>query len=163
MHIKINVDSTFLMNKEEKMKKVTDKIKKCRNCDLNKNRNNPVVGDGSVDAKIMFIGEAPGHNEDMQGLPFVGRAGRILDELLNSINLERKDVYISNILKCRPEKNRNPLKNEIVSCSEYLDTQIEIIQPKIIIPLGNFACKFIFETCCATVLLANNINSSILR
>ena len=112
---------------------------------LYKTRKNTVFGDGSFKAKILFIGEAPGKNEDLKGYPFVGRAGKILDELLNSIDLKRKEIYITNILKCRPTNNRNPLKKEIDICSKYLDKQIDIIAPEIIAPLGNFACSFIFE------------------
>ena len=126
------------------MKKITDEIKYCKKCELCKSRNNPVIGEGNLNTEIMFIGEAPGYNEDKQGIPFVGKAGKILDELLHSIGLQREDVYIANILKCRPPENRNPLKTEIDACTEYLNRQIELIQPKIIIPMGNFACSFIF-------------------
>ena len=133
------------MSKEEDMEKITESVKNCRKCNLWKTRKNPVVGAGSIDSEILFVGEAPGYNEDLQGCPFVGRAGKILDELLESAELKRDDVYIANILKCRPPDNRNPLKTEIESCTEYLNKQIEIIQPKIILPLGNFACSYIFE------------------
>ena len=127
------------------MKKITISVENCKKCNLYKTRNKPVVGNGSLDAKILFIGEAPGYNEDLQGKPFVGKAGEILDELLESIGLQRDEVYIANILKCHPTRNRNPLKNEIEACTEHLDKQIKIIQPKIIVPLGNFASSFIFE------------------
>jgi len=133
------------MFKEEKIKKIANQIENCKKCDLYKTRNKPVSGYGSVDANILFIGEAPGYNEDIQGIPFVGKAGKIFDQLLKSVNLERKNIFITNIVKCRPEKNRNPSQNEIENCSDYLNQQIEIIQPKIIITLGNFASKFIFE------------------
>lgn len=133
------------MSKKEEMEKIISIVSNCKKCNLYKTRRNPVVGIGSLDSKILFIGEAPGYNEDLQGLPFVGRAGKILDELLKSIGLKRENVYIVNIIKCRPPKNRNPLKNEIVSCTDYLDKQIEIIHPIIIAPLGNFAVKYIFE------------------
>jgi len=133
------------MSEEENMEKIAKAVENCRKCNLWKTRKNPVVGAGSLDSEILFIGEAPGYNEDLQGYPFVGRAGKILDELLESVGLKRDDVYIANILKCRPPDNRNPLKNEIESCTEYLNKQIELIQPKIILPLGNFACSYIFE------------------
>ena len=133
------------MSKEEDMGKITGAVENCRKCNLWKTRKNPVIGDGSLDSEILFVGEAPGYNEDLQGCPFVGKAGKILDELLESVGLQRGDVYIANILKCRPPDNRNPLKTEIESCTEYLNKQIEIIQPKIILPLGNFACSYIFE------------------
>ena len=145
MHIKLNEILKDLMTKKQEMQKTTNLVINCRKCSLWKTRNHPVVGDGSLDAKIMFIGEAPGRNEDLQGKPFVGKAGKILDELLESINLKREDVYIGNILKCRPPNNRNPMKSEIETCTGYLDRQLEIIQPKVICPLGNFACSFIFE------------------
>ncbi|RLF40343.1 MAG: uracil-DNA glycosylase [Thermoplasmata archaeon] len=133
------------MNKEEEMQRIISRIKDCRKCDLWKSRLNPVPGEGSLDAEILFIGEAPGYNEDKQGRPFVGRAGKILDELLESIGIDRSKVYIANILKCRPPDNRDPDVDEINACIEYLDRQIEIIQPKIISPLGRFACEYIFK------------------
>lgn len=120
-------------------------ISNCRKCDLYKTRTNTVPGDGNENADIFFIGEAPGRNEDIQGKPFVGRAGNVLDELLASINLSRKDIFIGNILKCRPPKNRNPYSSEIETCTPYLDKQIDIINPKVIVPLGNFATQYIFE------------------
>jgi DNA polymerase len=120
-------------------------ISNCRKCDLYKTRTNTVPGDGNKNADIFFIGEAPGKNEDIQGKPFVGRAGKILDELLKFINLNRKDIFIGNILKCRPPQNRNPHSGEIETCTSYLDKQIEIINPKVIVPLGNFATQYIFE------------------
>jgi len=133
------------MSKIKELKKIEKKVKICKKCNLYKTRKNTVFGDGSFKAKILFIGEAPGKNEDLKGYPFVGRAGKILDELLNSIDLKRKEIYITNILKCRPTNNRNPLKKEIDICSKFLDKQIDIIAPEIIAPLGNFACSFIFE------------------
>ena len=133
------------MLKKEEMEKIVSLVSNCKKCDLYKTRRNPVIGMGSLDSKILFIGEAPGYNEDIQGFPFVGRSGKILDDLLKSIGLTRENVYIANIIKCRPPNNRNPLKNEIVSCTDYLDKQIEIIHPIIIAPLGNFAVKYISE------------------
>lgn len=133
------------MTVEKDFEKLFSLVKNCKNCDLCKTRKNPVFGEGSINAKIMLVGEAPGRNEDIQGRPFVGRAGKILDELLESIDLKRKDVYIANILKCRPPDNRNPMKNEITSCTKYLDKQIEKIKPELIVPLGSFATSYIFE------------------
>ncbi len=133
------------MDKETKMKKLEQKVKKCKLCSLCKTRNNPVIGEGSLNTKILFIGEGPGYWEDMKGRPFVGRSGGILDELLESIELKREDVYIANIVKCRPPENRNPMTEEIKACTPFLDLQIKIIQPKIIATLGNFATSFIFE------------------
>ena len=133
------------MSKEEKIKGLEQEIRKCRKCDLWKTRNNPVAGEGPVSSKIMFIGEAPGYNEDLQGRPFVGRAGNIFDELLESAGLQRKKIYITNIVKCRPPGNRNPLTKEIKACRDYLDRQIALINPDIIVTLGNFALSYIFE------------------
>jgi DNA polymerase len=129
----------------EEIDKIFNLVNECKKCDLWENRTNPVVGDGSYSADVLFIGEAPGFNEDKQGKPFVGRAGKILDELLNTIGLNRKDVFIANILKCRPPSNRNPQKDEIESCTEYLDMQISLINPMVIVPLGNFAGSYIFD------------------
>lgn len=133
------------MNKTEEMETISKQIQTCTSCDLSKTRTNAVVGDGSIHTNILFIGEAPGYNEDKQGKPFVGRAGKILDDLLQHIQLKREEVYIANILKCRPPKNRNPNKNEIQECTQYLDKQFEIIQPKILVLLGNFSYTYIFE------------------
>ena len=111
----------------------------CKNC------TNIVVGDGDLNADIMFVGEAPGKNEDLEGKPFVGRAGDIFDQLLTSVGLTREDIYLCNILKCRPPGNRNPLSSEIRSCSGSLDIQIKVINPAIIATLGSFATTTIFE------------------
>jgi len=130
---------------KKELNKLTQEILNCKKCGLYKTRTNPVVGEGSQDTDIIFIGEAPGFNEDKQGKPFVGQAGKIFDELLNSISLKRADIYITNILKCRPPQNRNPTQEEIKSCSIYLNNQIELIKPKIICCLGNFATDFILK------------------
>ncbi|MDY6965820.1 MAG: type-4 uracil-DNA glycosylase [Halobacteriota archaeon] len=127
------------------MEEVERSIRDCKKCSLHQTRTNPVVGAGSIDTNIVFIGEAPGRNEDLRGEPFVGAAGKILEELLTSIGLKREDVYIANILKCRPPDNRNPKKEEILACTPYLDDQIRIIDPGIIATLGNFASNYIME------------------
>ncbi|MBE7706812.1 MAG: uracil-DNA glycosylase [Cyanobacteria bacterium SIG30] len=124
----------------EELEKVREKCLKCTKCDLHKTRNNIVFGDGVVGSKIMLIGEAPGFNEDMQGVPFVGRAGKLLDDILGSVGLSRKEnVYICNTVKCRPPENRNPEQVEKNACREYLDKQIEILKPKIILICGAVA------------------------
>ncbi|NJD98530.1 uracil-DNA glycosylase [Thermococcus sp. LS1] len=133
------------MGKEELMKKLEEKIKSCRKCSLGELRTNAVPGSGSYDAKIMFVGEAPGYWEDQKGLPFVGRAGKVLDELLAEIGLSRDDVYITNIVKCRPPDNRDPTEDEIKACSPYLDRQIDIIRPRVIVPLGRHSMRYILE------------------
>jgi len=127
------------------LEELREEVKDCKRCPLFKTRKNPVIGAGSTDADIMFIGEAPGRSEDLRGEPFVGAAGKILDELLVSIGLTRGDVYISNILKCRPPKNRNPRREEIEICTKYLDDQIEILKPVAIATLGNFASNYIMN------------------
>lgn len=114
-------------------------VAKCTRCLLHQGRTKAVPGEGPENADIMFIGEAPGFHEDQQGRPFVGAAGKFLDELLNSIDLERKDVFIANVIKCRPPGNRDPLPEEIESCKPFLDRQIEIIQPKLVVTLGRFS------------------------
>jgi DNA polymerase len=114
----------------------------CTKCKLAATRTNVVFGEGSLDAKIMFVGEAPGYHEDLQGKPFVGSAGQFLDQLLDEIvGLKRDQVYIANILKCRPPENRDPASEEIEACKPYLVRQLEIIRPEIICTLGNFATR----------------------
>ena len=117
----------------------------CKKCQLHKTRINIVHGQGNNKSNIILIGEAPGKNEDLQGIPFIGRAGKLLDELLSHINLTRKDVYTTNTVKCRPPNNRNPTTEEIKACTPHLDREIAQIKPKIIIPLGTFASKYILE------------------
>ncbi len=114
-------------------------IERCQDCALGKYRTRAVPGEGLENAEIMFIGEAPGWNEDQQGLPFVGAAGQFLTSLLASIGLNRNQVYIANVIKCRPPGNRDPLPGEIQVCSKYLDKQIELIKPKMIVTLGRYS------------------------
>jgi uracil-DNA glycosylase family 4 len=111
----------------------------CRECELANYRTKAVPGEGAEDADLLFIGEAPGWHEDQQGRPFVGPAGQFLDQLLASIGLSREEVYIANVIKCRPPQNRDPLPVEIQSCRKWLDRQIEIIQPEMIITLGRYS------------------------
>jgi len=114
-------------------------IESCQACELAKNRTRVVPGEGPEKVDILFIGEAPGWHEDQQGRPFVGPAGQFLEELLASINLMRSQVYIANVIKCRPPSNRDPLPGEIQACSKWLDQQIELLQPKIIVTLGRYS------------------------
>ncbi|MFC1941298.1 uracil-DNA glycosylase [Chloroflexota bacterium] len=116
----------------------------CQQCGIAKFRTNVVPGEGVEDADILFIGEAPGWHEDQQGRPFVGPAGKFLDELLASINLRREQVYIANVIKCRPTGNRDPLPIEIRNCRNWLDRQIEIIRPKMIVTLGRYSMAMFF-------------------
>lgn len=121
------------------MEKINQEIISCEKCVLSQTRNNAVPGIGNRSAEIMLIGEAPGKNEDEQGKPFIGRAGKVLDEMLVEIGLERADIFITNVVKCRPPKNRDPLPIEKKSCLKYLAKQIKIVQPKIIVLLGRHA------------------------
>ena len=118
----------------------------CTACGLAETRTNVVFGVGDPTARVMFVGEAPGKNEDLQGEPFVGAAGRLLDELLGGIGMVRSEVYISNVLKCRPPGNRDPRPNEIDSCKGYLREQIRMIAPEVVVTLGNFATKLLLKT-----------------
>jgi uracil-DNA glycosylase family 4 len=115
----------------------------CTRCGLADTRTQVVVGSGDPDADLMFVGEAPGFHEDKQGVPFVGQAGKLLDTLLAEIGLARPDVYIANVIKCRPPGNRDPLPDEIAACEPYLFTQVELIRPRVICTLGNFATKLL--------------------
>ena len=116
-----------------------EEIIACRDCELARYRTKVVPGEGAADADLLFIGEAPGWHEDQQGRPFVGPAGQFLDQLLASIGLRREEVYIGNVIKCRPPQNRDPLPAEIQNCRKWLDSQIEIIQPQMIITLGRYS------------------------
>jgi len=116
----------------------------CQQCEIAKYRIRVVPGEGAEDAEVMFIGEAPGWHEDQQGRPFVGPAGKYLDELLASIGLRREQVYIANVIKCRPQGNRDPLPTEIQNCRHWLERQIEIIQPKMIVTLGRYSMAMFF-------------------
>ena len=121
-----------------------EQISHCQKCDIAKSRTKVVPGEGAEDADIMFIGEAPGWHEDQQGRPFVGPAGQFLDTLLASINLNRQQVYIANVIKCRPTNNRDPLPTEMQNCRPWLNRQIEIIKPKMIVTLGRYSMAMYF-------------------
>lgn len=117
----------------------------CTACGLAETRTQVVFGVGAFDADIMFVGEAPGRNEDLQGEPFVGAAGKLLDSLLGEIGIARDDVYIANVLKCRPPGNRDPKPEEIEACKGYLRQQLELVDPKVVMTLGNFATKLLLK------------------
>ena len=119
-------------------------IARCQQCEIAKLRTHTVPGEGTENAEILFIGEAPGFHEDQQGRPFVGASGQFLDSLLASINLKREQVYIANIIKCRPPENRDPLPQEISNCNGWLDKQIELIAPKMIVTLGRYSMAKFF-------------------
>ena len=126
------------------LRELAEQIAVCPKCDLAKTRTHAVPGEGTPDADIVFIGEGPGFYEDQQARPFVGPAGKFLDELLASIGLRREDVYIGNVLKCRPPNNRDPLPGEIVACKPWLDEQLDIIKPQVIVTLGRFSMNRYF-------------------
>ena len=127
------------------LKEISEQIRKCKNCDLHTTRTHAVPGEGNPESGIVFIGEAPGRWEDMKGLPFVGRSGKLLDKMLAEVGLDRTKVYITNIVKCRPPENRRPKKDETETCSLYIHKQLEIMAPKVIIPLGNTAGEWLFK------------------
>ena len=134
---------SFSGTKLEKLKKLKEKIKLIRNCDLKKNATNLVFADGNINSKIMIIGEGPGYNEDKEGKPFVGRAGKLLDKMLAAIQLDRQKVYISNVVNFRPPENRKPTEEEIKKYLPYLKSHIQIINPKILLLLGSTALNSI--------------------
>ncbi len=127
------------MTSEEILREIAAEVSVCTKCDLSKNRTKAVPGEGNPHAEIFFIGEGPGFHEDQQGRPFVGPAGQFLEELLASINLKRSDVFITNVVKCRPPGNRDPLPEEINACNDYLDRQIAAIDPQVIVTLGRYS------------------------
>jgi uracil-DNA glycosylase family 4 len=129
--------------RRELLKTVYHEARDCVRCPLHQTRTNVVFGAGNSDAELMFIGEAPGANEDRMGLPFVGQAGKLLDTLLGEIGMDRKDVWICNVLKCRPPDNRDPHPNEIEACQDYLRRQVDLIEPVAICTLGNFSTKLL--------------------
>lgn len=130
--------------KQKELEEIAKQVSVCKSCRLYQTAIRGVPGEGNPEAKIMFIGEGPGFYEDQSGRPFVGQAGKLLDQLLQSINLERKEVFIGNVVKHRPPENRDPLPDEIEACRQWLDRQLEIIQPEIIVTLGRFSmAKFL--------------------
>src|SRR3989337_2611319 len=130
--------------RREELKELWKQTSICTRCpQLAETRTKVVFGAGNADADLMFVGEAPGANEDKQGVPFVGQAGQLLDKLLGEIGLTRGDVFVANVLKCRPPGNRDPLPQEIDNCQDYLFRQLELIEPKVVCTLGNFATKLL--------------------
>ncbi|UCG55580.1 MAG: uracil-DNA glycosylase [Phycisphaerales bacterium] len=128
------------------LESIAQEVGQCRKCDLGSLRTNAVPGEGDSSARIMFVGEAPGADEDAQGRPFVGRAGQLLDKIIAACGLKRSDVFIGNILKCRPPDNRDPRPDEIISCLPYLQRQIELIDPAVIVALGAHAARTLLNT-----------------
>jgi uracil-DNA glycosylase family 4 len=129
--------------RRELLRIVYEEARGCVRCPLHQTRTNVVFGAGNANADLMFIGEAPGANEDRMGLPFVGQAGKLLDKMLAEIAMDRKEVWICNVLKCRPPDNRDPNPNEIEACNDYLRSQVDLIEPTVICTLGNFSTKLL--------------------
>jgi len=128
------------------LEKIADEVRQCHKCGLGSLRTNAVPGEGRANARIVFVGEGPGADEDAQGRPFVGRAGQLLDKVIVACGLKREDVFICNILKCRPPENRDPKPEEIISCLPYLQRQIELINPEVIVALGAHAARTLLNT-----------------
>ena len=136
----------FPLPSKSTLKEVRTELGDCRRCKLHRTRKTLVFGEGNEKAILMLVGEGPGYEEDVQGRPFVGKAGQLLTKILQSIHLEREEVYIANIIKCRPPQNRNPESDEISACHPFLLRQIQVIQPKIICALGTFAAQSLLQT-----------------
>jgi uracil-DNA glycosylase len=134
---------TTAAERREALKLVWEQARQCRACALHETRTTVVFGAGNADADLMFVGEAPGANEDKQGLPFVGAAGKLLDQLLAEIGIDRSEVFVVNTLKCRPPDNRNPMPLELEACEKYLFSQLELIEPIVVCTLGNFSTKLL--------------------
>jgi uracil-DNA glycosylase len=131
---------------DDSLLRIRTDLGECTRCKLHKTRNKIVFGDGSPKAELVFVGEGPGHDEDVQGLPFVGRAGKLLTQMIEAMGLQRKDVYICNVVKCRPPENRLPEKDEVTPCSPFLLRQLDAINPKVIVALGACAAQTLLET-----------------
>lgn len=123
--------------------RLADAVRSCRSCELCETRTQVVFGEGPSSAELMLVGEAPGASEDLEGRPFVGRSGRLLDELLAEVGLSRRSVFITNLVKCRPPENRDPKKIEVESCSHWLVEQLQIVRPRVVAPLGNHATRML--------------------
>lgn len=139
------VEGMAVADKGAALEKIAEEVRKCCKCGLGSSRTNAVPGEGNPDARIMFVGEAPGADEDAQGRPFVGRAGQLLDKIIAACGLKRSDVFIGNILKCRPPDNRDPRPDEIINCLPYLQKQIEVIDPEVIVALGAHAARTLLD------------------
>lgn len=130
----------------ERLHAVAVEARACNACRLCEERNTVVFGDGDANADLMFVGEGPGYNEDRQGLPFVGRAGQLLNRIIRAIDLRREDVYITNVVKCRPPNNRDPQPDETAACRSFLDRQVELIAPRVVVALGRVAAQQLLQT-----------------
>ncbi len=136
------LSSSSSKTKDSRFLTLEERILNCQQCALSQGRTNAVPGEGILETELMFVGEAPGCEEDIKGRPFVGRAGQLLTRIINAMQFNREDVYITNVVKCRPPKNRNPNKEEVETCKSYLLEQIEMIKPRVIVALGKVATDF---------------------
>jgi len=141
-----NIPEKVIRSEILTLAEVRKELGDCKRCKLHRTRRTIVFGEGNENATLMFIGEGPGYDEDVQGRPFVGKAGQLLTKIIESINLPREEVYIANIIKCRPPQNRNPEPDEIQSCNPFLMNQIRVIQPRIICALGTFSAQTLLKT-----------------
>jgi len=157
--LRVNEHPEQLENAKGDWSVLESEVKNCTKCSLHESRTQTVFGCGNKDSDWLFIGEAPGKDEDLQGEPFVGRAGRLLNEIIFSIGLNREDIYIANILKCRPPKNRKPLPKEKNKCTPYLEQQIRMISPKIIIAIGETAAQYLLESNLIIAKLRGTVHS----
>jgi len=135
------LEKTYSESGSDSLDNISDEISHCRKCPLGESRKNPVAGEGNPNASLLFVGEAPGYYEDVEGRPFVGKAGQLLTKIIEAMGLKRENVYIGNILKCRPPDNRNPLPLEMDACFPYLERQIKLIKPLVICALGRYAAQ----------------------
>jgi DNA polymerase len=133
-----------------------ERVIQCQKCPLSKGRINAVPGEGSLEAELMFVGEAPGREEDNQGKPFVGKAGQLLTKIINAMEFKREDVYITNVIKCRPPENRTPRKEEIEKCQDYLLEQLELVKPRVVVTLGKVASDFFVPSSLGMTALRGN-------
>jgi uracil-DNA glycosylase len=136
----------IIEEKRQRLTEIAEKVAQCQSCQLHSQRRNSVSGEGNPDARLVFVGEAPGQNEDEQGRPFIGRAGKLLTNIIEAMGLKREDVFIGNILKCRPPNNRDPQATEIAECINFLYEQLEVIEPEIIVALGAHAAHTLLDT-----------------
>ncbi len=139
----VTVESSAIKNSRRNLEQIRERLGDCKRCPLHQGRRNIVFGQGNPSPDLVFVGEGPGHDEDVQGVPFVGRAGKLLDRIFTAMNIQREEVYITNIVKCRPPGNRNPEHDEIATCTPFLLEQLDVLQPKVICALGNVAASFL--------------------
>ncbi|MEN2986097.1 MAG: uracil-DNA glycosylase [Thermodesulfovibrionaceae bacterium] len=142
----IPCSTTIKETKNISIEEINKEIRECKKCELHKTRKTPVCGQGSIDSELMFVGEAPGYEEDLEGKPFIGEAGKLLSRLIEKMGFRREDVYITNAVKCHPPLNRDPSEEEIKSCLNYLQKEIELISPKVIMALGKVATYALLGT-----------------